>query len=209
MYNNQFPPEYRQPDQYQQHPSDWRDNKMSKMPHQHEKIISAPQSAPKNQLKFVAYGTKTAFQFDPSETTKGAQTVMIESAAKIGGGGSELDYDWKKKIQFQITLSELPFLIGVLFGFLPEVRFDMHGTAKKWFEVENQGGKFFFKCGQEGKLNVMPVPLPEASSFGLLALNQYTANFPLLTSDSVLQSVQAICNMAFQNASFKRIQRRP
>nr|WP_172692082.1 MULTISPECIES: hypothetical protein [Enterobacteriaceae]AUR79977.1 hypothetical protein pCf587_0198 [Citrobacter freundii]UHP21192.1 hypothetical protein pKpnLUIS_00189 [Klebsiella pneumoniae] len=67
----------------------------------------------------------------------------------------------------------------------------------------NQGPNFYIKSGMGSTLHSAPVTLVDASMFGLLALNQYTANFPLLSSDAVLASVKMLARQSFENKTYK------
>ncbi|HAS0789570.1 hypothetical protein QUS15_24965 [Escherichia coli] len=155
-------------------------------------------------MKLVAYGGKYAFQCQQSNTIAGWQTIQFESAPKSSSSPSDRTYNWSKKIAFQITDTELPLLVAVLLGFLPAIRFDLHGPEKnKWLEIINQGPNFYIKSGMGSTLHSAPVTLVDASMFGLLALNQYTANFPLLSSDAVLASVKMLARQSFENKTYK------
>lgn len=155
-------------------------------------------------IKLVAYGGSYAFQCQQARTVAGWHTIQFESAPKNHTSPTDRTFNWSQKIAFQITDSELPMLIAVLFGFLPAIRFDLHGPEKnKWLEIVNQGNRMFFRAGMKGSPHVAPVSLIEASMFGLLALNQYTANFPLLNSDSVLASVKILARQSFEAKTYK------
>lgn len=169
-----------------------------------EPVADAPAKERDMGMKLVAYGGSYAFQCQQTATMGGWQTVQFESAPKNRSSPSDRSYNWGSKIAFQITDTELPLLIAVLFGFIPAIRFDLHGAEKnKWMEIVNQGKSMFFKAGMASAVHVAPVSLTESSMFGLLALNQYTANFPLLTSDTVLSSVKILAKQAFDAGDYK------
>lgn len=145
------------------------------------------------RIKYVAYGGKAAFQIEQSITKDGRHTIMVESAPKINTNDpNDKRYEWTNKLSFQLSQEELPFMIGVLLGIIPSVRFDMHGSDNsKFLEIINQGNKFFFKNGAaEHGLKVAPISIVEGFQFGLLGLNQYTKNYPDLSSDAILTTIR-------------------
>lgn len=203
-YSAQFPPEYGQ-GSYQRHCAEVPPNSGKQQFH------SVAGNAPLNQqkrhfgMKLVAYGAKSAFQCRQDQTANGWQTVQFDVAERKQPGSTNKTLDWDSKVQLQILDDELPILVAVLLGLLPDVRFDLHGAANdKWMEIINQGQHFFFKCGMGRRLITAQVTLVDVSMFGLLALNQYTANFPLLTSDSVLTSVRLLAQQLQKSDNYKR-----
>jgi hypothetical protein len=150
---------------------------------------------PAFRIKHVAYGGKAAFQVEQSMTKDERHTVMLESAPKlVTNDPNDKRYDWSQKLSFQLSQEELPFFIGVFLGIIPSVRFDMHGQDKsKFLEVINQGNKYFLKNGSADRgIKVAPVSIVEGFQFGLLGLNQYTKNYPHLSSDAVLTSIRML-----------------
>jgi len=161
---------------------------------------------PKLRIKHVAYG-KSAFQVEQSITKDERHTVMLESAVKLAPNDpNDKRYDWAQKLSFQLSQEELPFFIGVFLGIIPSVRFDMHGPDKsKFFEVINQGTKYFLKNGSADRgLKVAPVSIVEGFQFGLLGLNQYTKNYPHLSSDAVLTSIRMLLASASKAGIIKQ-----
>lgn len=170
----------------------------------------APANAPIQQPEsdrdyrmIAAYAKRSALQFKPvgtrvSDSKKFSnQTIMIEGALRVDPNNPQNKaYDWSNKISIQVTMSELPIVIGVLLGIAPSCEFRSHGPNKdKSFNMENQNDKMFVSVIQGGKNAVgVGVPLVDAMQVGHLALAQYLENFPGISSDTALRNISAMCN---------------
>jgi hypothetical protein len=160
----------------------------------------------------AAYGKRSALQFKPtgtriSDTRKfSSQTIMIEGAMRLDPNNPRnRAYDWAQKISVQVTLSELPIVIGVLLGLAPSCQFSNHGRENdKAFNFELQENKHFFVSVMQGGKNAVgvQVPLVDAMQIGHLALSQYLQNFPGINSETALRNIQTLCNMMNNANSF-------
>lgn len=179
-------------------------------PAHHESSIPQQLSGEK-RLQLTVYGTKCAFQVEPSSTRKdGWHTVNIESASKANPNNpNERAYNWSQKVVIQMTQSELPLFIAVTLGMLPGARFDLHGdNNKKFLDVINQNENFFLKSGDGTRMNVTPVPIVDAYQFGTLALTQYVKNFPGMTPEAALQIIGRMSYQLSQSGAYKQPQPR-
>lgn len=170
---------------------------------------SAQTDSDRDYRMIAAYAKRSALQFKPvgtrvSDSKKFSnQTIMIEGALRVDPNNPQNKaYDWGSKISIQVTMSELPIVIGVLLGSAPSCEFSSHGPKKdKSFNIENQGDKFFISVIQGGKSAVgVGVPLIDAMQVGHLALSQYLDNFPGINSETALRNISAMCN-ALNNAN--------
>jgi len=80
------------------------------------------------------YGTKAGLTLVADQTRAGQATVCIEAAP--ARPGAERGYDWTSKLRFQLTLGELQLVTGLLFLYLPTVRFQHPGG--KWLQLTVQ-----------------------------------------------------------------------
>ena len=93
---------------------------------------------------------------DPNGEQPPAWGIHIE-----GAKGANRVYQWQDKINLRFNEGELPFFLGVLFGYLPKFEGSSHGPKNdKFFSIENQGDKFFVKVGQGNKENLKCVSVP-------------------------------------------------
>jgi len=177
--------------------------------HSHQPSSGRPQGSNEERsfMNIKSHGAKNAIEVAPDNTTKNWQTIRLEGAPKMQDGSKA--YDWSNKISIQLTKSELPVVIGVLLGYLPSCTFKNHGgDANKWFSIENQGTKFYFKIGQASTSKMMPCPVPtvEAHLMGLLALAQHAKNFEGLSTDAALEAIKVMCGHMVRNNSFPQPQ---
>lgn len=169
-------------------------------PQRHEQATKA------KSAKLVSYGGKAAFQVEVSETKDGKHTVSIESAGKLNPTSiDDKRFNWKEKINFQLTLNELPIFISVMYGFIPAARFDQHGADNsKFFDIINQEKNVFFKMGAKDlSLKVAPIPITEAMHFGMLALGSYRQNFPGLLAQDAMAGIKVLVNRLQQTHQIK------
>lgn len=80
------------------------------------------------------YGTKAGLTLVADQTRAGQATVCIEAAP--AKPGTERGYDWASKLRFQLTLGELQLVTGLLFLYLPTLRFQHPGG--KWLQLTVQ-----------------------------------------------------------------------
>jgi hypothetical protein len=137
--------------------------------------------------------------FSATKTRNGDKpTVAVEGAPSSG----PRVYDWNRKVSFQLTVSELSLLLGVLMGFTSKVDFQGHGVAnEKSLSIENQGDKFFMSMrvrgleGKEGCVFAMPVlPKDTIILMGLL-YRQLRANMGEVSDGFMMNAVRRVCEM--------------
>lgn len=166
-------------------------------------------SKTKKYMAIKSHGKNTAIEVAPDLTMKEWYTIKIEGAAKINDQSKA--YDWKNKISIQMTKTELPLVIGVLLGYLPEVEFKNHGDSNKGVAIQNQGKNFYFKimelsgkCGKP-RLHVCPVPVVEAHLMGMLGLTEYVKNFEGMTTDAALSAIKVMCIQLYKNDAYPKV----
>lgn len=138
------------------------------------------------------HGSKAAIELKPSISRKGWETILLEGASAIG---PKL-FNWKNKTSIQITKSELPHVISTLLGIKPFYEAKSHGAEKnkgfslKW-QTQGTSTTLFVNVFEGGKPAVgVPVSGFEAMMLGHMALVQYLQNFPGLTADACIKSLE-------------------
>lgn len=139
------------------------------------------------------YGSKYAFQFKPAVTKGGVFTVLIESAPKKNTG--EKAFDWGRKISIQLTMDELISIIGVLCWGEKKCEFALRGDELKGFSVEHQSNNgrsnIFITAQAKGKgKTAAPMPHEKGIAVASMALVQYCANFPTLSTDAAMTIIR-------------------
>lgn len=145
------------------------------------------------------YGGKAALCFSPDETRKGTSPTVRVEAAKASG---PRQYDWSTKASFQLTVSELPLVFGVLYGLMPLVELSGHGAEnEKSMSIEDQGGKFFFSLRvRGGTVYAIPSPAKDAYPIMTMLLEQMQKNAPGLPTAQIIQIAKRVCDM-YQKAT--------
>lgn len=99
---------------------------------------------------------------------KGKEVINIDFAI-----GSKKDIDWKNKIVFQCSSGEMVYLYGVLMGYIPGWRSEMHATTtspvKKTLEIEAQQGGYFLSMMATGEKSGRALKIPSQASASLKA----------------------------------------
>lgn len=99
---------------------------------------------------------------------KGKEVINIDFAI-----GSKKDIDWKNKIVFQCSSGEMVYLYGVLMGYIPGWRSEMHATTtspvKKTLEIEAQQGGYFLSLMATGEKSGRALKIPSQASASLKA----------------------------------------
>ncbi|MCU8005409.1 hypothetical protein [Shewanella sp. SM96] len=138
------------------------------------------------------HGTKAAIELKPSISRKGWETVMLEGASAIG----PKTFNWGNKSSIQITKSELPHVISTLLGIKPLFEMKSHGAEKnkgatlKW-QTQGNVTTLFVNIYEGGKPAIaVPIGGFEAMMLGHMALAQYLQNFPTLTADACIRSLE-------------------
>ena len=94
-------------------------------------------------------------------------TVRIDATT-----GTRGEYNWDRKIVFQLTLRELPTLAAFLLGYSGSRIFEAtnHGRGGgKTLRLEDQGAHYFLRVSEPGS-PVVAVPIAPAEVFGLAEL---------------------------------------
>lgn len=144
---------------------------------------------------FHLYGGKAAMCFSADETRppRIRKTVRIEAALSL----QARQYDWSKKVSFQLTVSELSLVLGVLLGYRDKVELQGHGVEnEKSFTIENQGDKFFLSLRvRDGGVFAIPVlPKDTILIMGLLFL-QLRANMIGTSESFTMTAIRRVCEM--------------
>jgi len=151
----------------------------------------------KKYINVHVYGGKAAACFSADTKKDSAtQTLRIETAEASG----TRVYDWANKIAVQLSVKELPLILGVLMGWLPEYKAEGHGeNHDKGFTFKRQEGSFFLSMTQKGKkARALPVPPGDAYCITSLVVRQMVANDPHLASAEVLKLTNATLSVVKQ-----------
>jgi hypothetical protein len=147
-------------------------------------------------LKFHA--ASGAMEAKADRTKAGIHTLRIEFAIPITKGSKS--YDWKNKIAFQITRSDLPKFLMVVLGISKEAKFQHYGanndkslTLK--FQKSNYGVSLFIQATKGSQNCAMPVALTDTVIVGHFGLTQYIKNFPRLSTEAVLMSFARLAKL--------------
>ena len=163
---------------------------------------AAGDDADKKYVHVHVYGGKAAACFSAdTKRNSTAQTVRIETAEATAPRA----YAWDNKIAIQLSVKELPLVLGVLMGWLPAYKVEGHGeNHDKGFSIERQEGKFFLSMFTKGKnARALPIPPGDAYCVTSLVLRQMVANDPHLTSAEVLKLTHSAISVV-PNASDTR-----
>lgn len=154
---------------------------------------SAPRyfGAFKEFASLKCHGNKAAIELKPSITRNEWETVMLEAATSTG----PRKFNWSQKTSLQITKNELPHVISVLLGIKPSYEAQSHGEEKnKGFKLiwQQQQSTSLFVTVFEGGKPAMGVPVSgfDAMMLGHMALVQYVRNFPGLTTEACIKSLE-------------------
>ncbi len=133
------------------------------------------------------YGAKAALTFEEDVTQGGFHTVALDAAIAL----KPREYNWSQKTRIQLTRQELPTVIAVIAGIVPQAEYANHGADKnKGFSLEDQGDKVFVKVfAPEG---VKAIPIAPEDSFAVLALmmRQLAKNHPGMTTADLFTVLQ-------------------
>ena len=105
------------------------------------------------------YNARCALTVEPTRNRRGdVHTVNLETAARAGATG---DFDWAGKTVVQVTGAELPDVLAVLLGYVPEVEFRYHGAARdKGYRFFRDGPRLVLQtfAGGDGRHSVALAP---------------------------------------------------
>lgn len=152
--------------------------------------------------KIKVYAVSSALTAEACVDSNQRHTVSLEVAQ-----GHTPHFDWKKKLQIMLMPNELPVVLAVLLGWVPQIEAHHHGPKKdKGFLVQHQGGHVFLKIFQ-GNNGVRAIPIGGADLLALSGLltHQLLKNSPWLTSDSLLTLLKnTIGRTAAYDSTLKR-----
>lgn len=146
---------------------------------------------PRQAYKSVhVYGGKAALCFSEDETRGLEATVRLEGAVSTG----PKQYNWKEKVTLQFTPRELPFVLGVLMGWLPSYKVSAHGANNdKGASLENQaGGKLFVKVWHGQNSRAVPVTPPDMANLIDLVMSQLAKQYSSLNGQALLTVVHTL-----------------
>lgn len=143
--------------------------------------------------QFRVFGTKAAAVFELDKLQSGLATVSIEIAPCV----ASREYDWAKKINFQITRKELPQLVGMLAGAAEvntKIEFKGHGEAHdKNLRVTQQGAHLLLTVGQKSALHSVQITLADSYHLIALCMRALAQNDPHLDSQTLLELCKRTC----------------
>ena len=140
---------------------------------------------------YHVYGNSAGICFSAG-TTRGKKqqpTVWVEAAAKVND-----KYNWNAKVSLQLSLSELPLVFGIFYGYIDAVTLEGHGKDnEKTFGIEKQGNKFFVRLRVRG-MSPIAIPIIAQDTFSLMALLlkqiRRTHDLP---ADLLLLLIESVC----------------
>lgn len=160
-------------------------------------------TAPTNRyFSLKVHGTKAAIEIKADTTRSGFKTVRIESATvSANSNGKNKRYDWEKKVAIQLTKTDILSFIAAMLLIKARAEFKHYGEKNdKSAMFDFQGGdgsnpRVFAQITQKSKPQMgIPIPLNDAIQIGHMALNEYTKNFPNVTSDSVIRTLERLAS---------------
>ena len=137
------------------------------------------------------YGGKAALCFSADETRADKeQTVRLEAATALGGRR----YDWGQKVALQFTSRELPQVLAVFMGWIPQLKLSAHGPANdKWASFANQaGGKVYVTIGQSKNSKAVPIMAGDIYQIVDLLIKQLLKNSPHMGAEGLLMMVRSL-----------------
>lgn len=118
-------------------------------------------------LSHHVYGGRGALCFSVDKTKHQFETIAVDAASST----APKVYDWSKKIRLQLTPSELPILLAVLLGFIPEAEFANHNG--KGMKIQHQGKSIFFQLyGKDMGSRSVPVGVSDCFYVTSLCIRQ-------------------------------------
>ena len=147
-------------------------------------------------LKFHA--TSGAMEAKADQTKAGIHTLRIEFATPIEKG-SKL-YDWRNKITFQITRSDLPKFLMVVLGISTDAKLQHYGanndkSLSLRYQKSKYGVSLFIQASKGSQSCSIPVALTDTILVGHLGLTQYVKNFAKLSTEAVLMSFARLAKL--------------
>lgn len=135
------------------------------------------------------YGGKGALCFEEDETKNGFHTIAIDAAPSTG----PKQYDWANKIRIQLTREELPVLLAVMLGVLPQCEYKNHGPQNnKGFGVQDQGNQYYVRVFGPDGVRAVPMTPEDAFRVTAMLIKQMRKNYEGLEAGDILTLVRVI-----------------
>ena len=143
--------------------------------------------------QYKLFGGKAAVVMELDALQSGLATVCIEIAPCV----RPREYDWTKKIQFQLTRKELPQFVGMFAGAADDqtkIEFKAHGEEHdKNLRVTKQGAHWLLTVGQKKALHSVQVTAPDTYHLISLCLRALAQNDPHLDPQTIVQLCKLAC----------------
>lgn len=130
----------------------------------------------------------------PTETINAQQpdTLTLDVAKAISSAsGLKPQYDWSNKITLQLSPVELPLLVGVLFGYLPNCEFK---RPTKGIHIERQTNNIYMRASNKDNQASLPIPIGQTYLLSAIATAQLQLQSQL-TGDLLLASIRGACSL--------------
>lgn len=135
------------------------------------------------------YGGKGALCFEEDETKNGFHTISLDAAPSTG----PKQYDWAQKIRLQLTREELPVLLAVMLGVLPQCEYKNHGPQNnKGFSVQDQGNQYFVRVYSPDGVRAVPMTPEDAFRVTAMLIKQMRKNYEGLEAGDILTLVRVV-----------------
>ena len=142
----------------------------------------------KERESLKVFGKNAALTIEEDSTQGGFHTIAIDAASASGSK----QYDWTKKIRVQVTRNELPAVLAVFLGIIPNVEFKNHGTDNnKGFAFENQGDKIFGKVFSKEGVRALLITPEDCFYISMLLGRQMQKNFPGSTMADIVAMLRS------------------
>ncbi len=141
---------------------------------------------PAEQPKWRSYGANAAITVEATQLlVKGEPagwTVNLDVAPIVNR-----EVDWKRKVQIQVSETELPILAGVLMGYLPKCKFQ---RSSKGIYLERQPGKLFVRGSANAENFALPLSIGSTFHFSALVLQQLQKHLGGIETDTMLAALR-------------------
>lgn len=141
---------------------------------------------PSAQPKWRSYGQHAAFCVEA--------TQLLEKGVSVGWTVNvdvapieNRQTDWSRKVQLQVSSTELPILAAVLLGYLPKCQFQRPG---KGIYIERQPGKLFVRGSQNAANYALPLTIGNTFHFSALVLQQLQKHLGGIETDTMLAALR-------------------
>jgi len=168
---------------------------MNNQPYQQDSSFDKDKAPGGRFFSLKIHGAKAAIEFKNDRTRAGFNTIRIEAANILNPHAKT--FDWNNRITIQVTKTDLLGFIKAFLLFPENFKLAHYGAQNdKSAEFKYQcnpkyGKKIFAQISQKGHPLVgIPIPIDDATMVAHMALAQYINNFPNLTPDSVIKTLE-------------------